>query len=289
MLFAKKTLAVLCISVMIGGCAAVKPVALTETDGINIEAPKSLSELLELGDASARSGDFDNARLNYALAVKSNPDNTEALYKLAFVHNSTDSHKVAKSLLRHLLSLDPTNEAASFLLASTLLKTEELSDAAEVYHRILGQNNNAHEAWNGLGVIFDLRAEHDSAQEFFSNALLINPTSPKYLNNLGYSLYLSGLFSDAEYKFNEALRYDNKYERAWSNLALLYSRVERYQDADAAFRKIVKEHQAANNIGYLSVIDGNDAIAREQLTRAIEVAPAYYDLANRNIRLIDNN
>lgn len=287
MLQVRTALGITIILLLVAGCATTGTGNQTlEAD--QAETPKSIEEMLELGDGAARAGDLDTAQLNYALAVQEDPNHKEAVYKLAFVHRALGSLGVAESLLRHLHALDPQSEVVLLLLGATLLEAEDLAGAEAAFQETLQVNNIAHEAFNGLGVMFDLRAEHARAQDHFSKAIAVKPRNPKYLNNLGYSFYLSGNYIEAERYFNEALRYDSNYERAWANLALLYSRIDRFADADAAFRKIVKEHQAANNLGYIGLIDGNDQIAYKYLNRAIEISPSYYDLANRNMQMLEN-
>jgi len=246
----------------------------------------SVAENIRSGDESARSNDYNSAQIKYALAVEQEPDNTEALYKLAFVHKLRESLDVAESLLHHLLSIDPGHQQAGLLLANVFLQLEKFDDAESVYKKIIVDNFRSAEAHNGLGVISDLRADHVEAQQYFSLALSIEPRSAKYSNNLGYSLYLEGKYNEAESNFQYALNHDSNYSRAWSNLALLYSRTDRLVEADAAFRKIVSDHQAANNLGYLGFIDGDRQAALDHLTRAIEISPSYYDRANQNLKLI---
>ena len=112
------------------------------------------------------------------------------------------------------------------------------------------------------------------------------PRSAKLANNLGYSYYLANDHDKAERYFRDAARYDPGYVHAWSNLALVYSRMGRYREARAAFDRIVDTHQAANNLGYLGMLQDDPVLARREFERATRLSPSYYRLANENLAAV---
>lgn len=264
------------------GCASLKDGSTMDPVEVSDAAP-SISDILAEADKALGEGDIDTAQISYALAIERDPENVEALYKLGYVHSRKGSPVVAISLLRHALQVDAQHQQSRQLLGNVLLEMEEYADAEKAFDEILGTDASAWRSLNGLGVIRDLQARHEEAQQYFERAVALQPRSAKVTNNLGYSHYLSGDYAAAEQLFLEAIEFDNAYERAWANLALLYSREGRIRDSSAAFRKIVTDSQAANNVGYLGMLQGNGALAREQLTRAVQLAPSYYELANRNL------
>ena len=271
---------------LLTSCASI-PSSTSPQDTV-AEPALTVSDLIAEGDSALRNNDIDTAQINYALAIERNPKNVEALYKLATVHNHKDSLEVAEKLLRHALTIDKDLEPANILLGKILTKLERIDEAASIFQQTIEVNAYPFEALNGLGIIHDMSGGHEEAQELFTKALRIKSRSPKVTNNLGYSFYLSGNFREAERLYLEALKFDSNYDRAWSNLALLYSRTGRLQQADMAFRKIVPDYQAANNIGYIGLLQGDNELAHQQFKRAIDTAPIYYELANRNLELLSN-
>lgn len=269
------------------GCAGL--VALSENNSPEAEPVARTSEdLIADGDNAFKGGDLDDAQLNYALALEKDRENVVLTYKLALVHKYKESFKVAEKLLRHAISIDSQHEPSLILLGQLMAQLERFDEAESLFQEMLEVNAYSLDALNGLGVLHDMRGLHDTAQGYFNLAIGLEPRSAKLTNNLGYSYYLAGNYLEAEARFLDSVSFDSNYDRAWSNLALMYSKMGRLKAADTAFRKIVPEHKAANNIGYIGLLQGDTTLAQEQFNRAIDTSPNYYEMANRNLQQIVN-
>ena len=269
------------------GCASL--MAVSATNDLEAEpVTRTFEELVSDGDSAFKGGDLDDAQVNYALALEKNRENIVVTYKLALVHKYKKSFDVAEKLLRHAISMDSQHEPSLILLGQLMAQLERFDEAELVFQDVLEVNAYSLDALNGLGVLHDMGGRHGTAQGYFNLAIGIDKRSAKLTNNLGYSYYLAGNYLEAEARFLDSVNYDSNYERAWSNLALMYSKTGRLREADTAFRKIVPEHKAANNIGYIGLLRGDTALAQEQFTRAINKSPDYYEMANRNLQLIVN-
>lgn len=270
----------------LGGCATL-PEPVIDEDSIGPGNLLTVEELIDEGDNAFQSGDIDSAQVSYALAVERAPENVDALFKLGFVHSEKSSLRVAESVLRHALRQDPKHLASKQTLAMILMRLERLGEADVMFSELIEENPSGWEAFNGLGVVRDMQGRHPEAQKYFIHALALRPRTASISNNLGYSFYMAEDYGNAELHLRRAIQFDAEYERAWSNLALVFSREGRYKDASAAFQKIVRQHQAANNLGYLGLLQGDKSLAREQLNQAILLSPTYYDVAKRNLENID--
>lgn len=271
------------------GCASLTALSGSNNPEAEEEpVARTFEEYVNDGDAAFKAGDLDDAQLNYALALEKDRESVLVTYKLALVHKFKSSFDVSEKLLRHAISLDNQHEPSLVLLGQLMAQLERFDEAELVFQDILEVNVYSLDALNGLGVINDIRGRHDTAQGYFSMAIGIDSRSAKLTNNLGYSYYLAGNYLEAEAHFLRSVNYDSNYDRAWSNLALMYSKMGRIQAAEAAFRQIVPEHKAANNIGYIGLLQGDTELAQEQFTRAIDISPSYYEMANRNMQLIVN-
>ena len=107
------------------------------------------------------------------------------------------------------------------------------------------------------------------------------------LNNLGYSYYLSGDWEKAKKYFLQAIHVNREYERAWSNLGLLYARNSEYKQSVTAFTNVMETHEAWNQVGYLSMISGDYEASEAQLKKAILTAPYYYEDAHHNLTRLE--
>lgn len=274
------------------GCAALGNINEVSGDSNLLESESnepyksSFEELVSEGDEALRSGDIDTAQLKYALAIQKDQSDATVTYKLAVVHKHKKSIDIAEKLLRHALGIDSTHVPSKLMLGKVLTELQRYTEAEAIFDNVLVQNPQSINALNGLGVLNDMLGYHKEAQEYFLKALNLDKRSAKNANNLGYSYYLAGDLGEAERYFLDAVTIDSEYERAWANMALVYSRTGRLRAANAAFRKIVPEHIAANNIGYVGLLQGDNQLAQEQFSRAIDTAPSYYEVANRNLELI---
>jgi len=114
----------------------------------------------------------------------------------------------------------------------------------------------------------------------------MQPTDTMILNNLGYSYYLSGDKIKAKFYFNQALSFDNRYNRAIHNLALIEIQNGNFSTAVALFNRIMPAYESYNNIGYICMLNGQHDMADEYLNRAINESPVYFPKAQENLKTL---
>ncbi len=241
------------------------------------------NEIIAKGDEALARRAYDDAQVQYALAVKNQPNNIDVLYKLAVVHYEKESYDVARDLLQVILDKNAEHVGAYEMLGIIALKNEDTDTAENRLSQALHRNESRWRSHNAMGVVKDMQSKHTEAQHHFELALLNNPNKAQTQNNLGYSYYLSGSYQQAETHFLKATQINANYEKAWANLGLLYVRMKQYENARYAFSKVVDDHAVANNLGYLSMLQGDDAMARQELSRALLLAPTHYPRASENL------
>ena len=101
--------------------------------------------------------------------------------------------------------------------------------------------------------------------------------------NLGFSYYLQGEYPQAERAMLRAVNQEPEYERAWSNLGLLYYRWGRNSEALMALRKVMSQAEALNDLGYIALMEGEYEAAQSLFQRAIDASPRYYPKAVDNL------
>lgn len=137
-----------------------------------------------------------------------------------------------------------------------------------------------------IGVIYDVQKLHPQAQSLYRMALRHNARSAKIHNNLGYSYYLNGQWDNALREYQTAVELDPGYREAWSNIGLYYVKLGQFSDALASFEKINSSPQAANNVGYLCMMQGNYREAERYFEMAIKLSPSYYKVAHDNLAYV---
>jgi len=154
------------------------------------------AELLRAGAADTRQGKYDNAVIEYKLALKSRPGSPEALNNLAVAYYQIrryteaynavagiwENHPELKSAaliaglaavqcnrpkdaiapLERLVAADPVNRDALLGLASARFALRDYSQAIEIYKRETNRSPKDEMAWYGLAVCLESMAENSS-------------------------------------------------------------------------------------------------------------------------------
>ena len=250
---------------------------------------RAFKNIVSKGDEALSSGSFSDAQVQYALAIKEQPNNIELLYKLAIVHYEENSFDVSRDLLETIIDKDVEHLGAYEMLGLIALKDENITLAEKYLEKALALDINRWRSQNAMGIVKDMQSMHVEAQLHFKQALLSALDKAQIENNLGYSYYLDGNYSQAENHYRNATQINPDYEKAWANLGLLYVRNMQYEDARYAFRKLVDDHIVSNNLGFLSMLQGDNEMARQELSRALLLAPTYYPKASENLTSLDTN
>ena len=247
--------------------------------------PGSAPEAAARGDAALARRDYDRALYFYVEAVSLDPTDITTLLKIGAIHREHGRHRLALGAYRRVLEQQSAEAVALEGAGLALLELREIDAAQELLSRAVAADETRWRAHEALGVITDLEQHpgwHATALQHYERALALT-SSPSIYNNLGYSDYLAGDFVAAESAFRETVALDPEFARGWRNLALVYVKLERYEDAVAALHHVGKPAAALNDVGYLAMLEGRYAVAEEYLTRATEASPGYYRTAYENL------
>jgi len=287
----------------------------------NLPVAKTAEEGIVLGDQQLRAGEYDKALYMYIQAMQLDETNTEALYKIGQVHLDRGTMGKAVLAFEGVLARDPKHIYGNEALGVLYLRANRFQEAHRFFTKSVEADKNrlmadkaekqenaesqsltedeivslteqiqadkrspAH-AYNGLGVVADLKGEHEQAQSLYSVSLQINPRAAITLNNKGYSYYLSNQWSKAEKAYKAALKIDPKSPQAWRNLGLLYARQENYVSALTAFEQVMDSADAHNDVGYICLLEGKYDRAEYYFDKAMTLSPMYYEKAHENMKL----
>lgn len=130
------------------------------------------------------------------------------------------------------------------------------------------------EAHNLLGLAHDRRGQHKRAQEFYERALSVAPQNARVLNNLGHSLYLDDRYSESLSRLKTAARLAPTDNAVANNLALVYGRLGKYEDAFKQFKRAGGEFYARTHTAALLATAGRDRDAIKHYEAARKLNPA---------------
>lgn len=227
--------------------------------------------------------DTDRALYFYVQAVDLDPEDADSLYRIGAIHERKGNRNLAVRAFARAIELEPAHGPALEGLGVAYFEARETERARETLERAIAADPTRWRAENVLGVIADMDGQYEAAIAHYSAALALRPGSASLLNNRGYSRYLAGDHEAAEADFRAALAANADYERAWQNIGLLYARQRKYGLALNAMSNVMARHVAANDIGYIAMLDGDYNAAEILFTEAKRASPRYYETVEKNL------
>jgi Flp pilus assembly protein TadD len=153
------------------------------------------------------------------------------------------------------------------------LEAGRLNEAVAELSRAASLDPKLSQAHSLLAVAYDRKGLRDRAEDSYRRAIHVNDRDPEALNNLGYSLYLSGNYRAAVDKLKKAARLAPNDTRVLNNLALAQTRLGKYDDAYKNFARAGGEFNGHANVAALLVRAGREEKAVEHLEQARKLQP----------------
>ena len=153
------------------------------------------------------------------------------------------------------------------------LDAGDLSEAVTLLSRAVALDAKLTQPHNLLAVAYDRKGLRDRARASYERAIDSAPADAQALNNLGYSLYLSGNYRAAVEKLKRAAKMAPADERILNNLALAQARLGKYTDAYKNFARAGGELTGHLNVAALLERTGRDADAIEHYEAARKLQP----------------
>jgi len=169
------------------------------------------------------------------------------------------------------------------------LEAGELNEAIASLSRAASLDPRLGQAHSLLAVAYDQKGLRDRAKESYARAVETNGSDAQALNNLGYSLYLSGNYRAAVDRLKRAARLAPADERILNNLALAQCRLGKYDDAYRNFARANGEYHGRVNIAAMLVRVGREERAIEHLEAARRLQPAATGVLQQLADLYERN
>ncbi|WP_417614949.1 tetratricopeptide repeat protein [Oceanisphaera sp.] len=302
----KNTIA-LVIMLLLSGCASTNNtdnsgLLGTKSPGSGVIKPTNASEASMLIAQSQASGNIDSMIYANRQALEFNQFNKAEVYlNIARLEQQRNNNSQAEEAYRQAMVSDSKRlelkEALALLLvdmkrhqeAEALLQEVVAADQSRLKAPAGGpetcvtDNESPWRSYNGLGLLADILEQGEQARHYYQCALKIQPGLAMLHTNLGFSYYLEGEYPQAERALTRAVNQDPQYQRAWSNLGLLYYRWGRKSEALAALQKNGSPAEAFNDLGYIALMEGAAEEAASLFQRAIDASPRYYPKAVANL------
>ena len=130
-----------------------------------------------------------------------------------------------------------------------------LEQAKLSYQRVLEKEPDHLVAHHRLAILADKQQDFRTAEQHYLAALRKNSDDPNLFSDMGYSYFLQGRYLQSEKLFHDALRVQPTHKRALNNLGLLYGTRGKtqadYDQSFAIFRRAGSESGAQSKIAKL--------------------------------------
>ncbi len=322
----KKSFILSCIVLSLGlqGCASFSPNSEAKSKKSEVNAldkekafdaairPKTVDEALTRGDTAVKNKDYQRAIIEYSFGLDLDKDSQPLYDRLGRVYYLNGDFERCLNAFNIILKNEPNSIIAHQYLGLCSFKQGD-SDQAETHLEksieldkarislappsksgdgsILMLNvdsNSPWKAYNTMGIIQDQKKQHAKAIYYFKQAGRIRPNDVNILNNLGYSSYLSGDWSQAKSYFNQAIKQKPNFATAWYNLGLIQTREQNWRQAELSFSKIMPKQDAYNDMGVILMQNNDLTRARTYFQKALETSPQYHEKAANNLELLNS-
>jgi tetratricopeptide (TPR) repeat protein len=163
--------------------------------------------------------------------------------------------------------------------AIELHQSGQLGPAAQLYQKILIQEQDNADALHLLGVLHSQQGQHARAVDEISRAVALRPSVPAFHANLAEAYRALGRFDRAAGCCRTALRLWPDYPEAHCNLGLALQGLDRHDEAARHFREALRLRPdfaaVHNNLGITLRELGQLEEALGHFRRAVELAPDY--------------
>jgi len=161
------------------------------------------------------------------------------------------------------------------------LNSGNATDAIALLSTAVSTDPTLHEAYNLLGVAYEMKGLRDRAFESFEKALKADNDNGEYLNNLGFLYFKNGDNDKAVKYLKRAVKVAPQTQRYWNNLGLVQAQRAKFDEAYDCFVRAVGEYQGHINVANRSQTMGYDKVAIKHLEEARVLRPATAEILLR--------
>lgn len=231
-------------------------------------------------------GDAEAAQESFSKVLTIKPTHKDASLGLAESHLALGNANQSLELFRQLQDDDEHRAAA---LQGQGLSYHRLGDfnlAKRTLSAAVDADQSQWRAWNALGQIYDSEQAWEQSSNAYIFGISQNPNSIAIRNNMGMSLLMQDKPDEALPHFETALNIKPGNETATINRQIALAKLGRYAEALEGISQ-KERYIALNNIGYIAMTKGELKRARHYFNLAAEESPSYYELAEENLKKVD--
>ncbi len=212
-------------------------------------APKAVSEdidigrLIRAGNASMNNGDYEEAAVYFRRALAVDMTDSEAFGNLSVAYYYLERYDEAIREALQAVVLSPEEINWRLNLGASYSRKGHYEGAAGAYGAAVDiarglADEDRHQLRNaliGLGRSSELAGWYDRALDAYNEALVFAPEDSELLTGIGNIYFRQGRLDEAEALYHRTLAKDSTHTVARYNIALIYAKTDRYDEAIELF------------------------------------------------------
>ena len=245
-----------------------------------------------LGNVYFSTGQYDEAVEQFRRSLDLDRNSDETLRLLAAAYQKQGKASAAEEAYRQAVSLRPNYWNVYNAFGTFYFNQARYADAEVMFQKAIKLAPMNFRGYSNLGAIYLLLGRYGEAVNVLKRSSSLRPSFESY-GNLGAAYFYMRRYQDSAENLELALKMDDKDWLNWGNLGdTLYEIPSRRRDALTAYRKAIELARARLEVNpkdsvalaftadYYAMVDKQQQ-AREQMARALEIAPTDADVLFR--------
>ena len=167
---------------------------------------KDVDELLQVGNAHASLGQFEEALTAYQAVLQLQPDKAAAHTNIGVVYYQSGRLDEAVTELKKALEIDPKDAETQYMLGATYVQQQKLDDAEKAFNTSIELKPDLAAAYTGLGNVYLARKNTDKAVSTLQKATTLQPDQSEAWLALGQAYAVQGNKAEAAKALNQCLQ-----------------------------------------------------------------------------------
>lgn len=186
----------------------------------------------------SQAGYFHEALDIYREVLCQAPKYPYALYGFAYCLTRLERVEEAEAALTRLLAVDPGHARGQTLKSWLLMRRNQVAEAVQVLEPLSARKCKRRDVWAYLGWCYLQMGRLQDAERAYMHAIKLGDVEPLTWSNLGRVKIELGKYQAAAVALKKATQLDPELAAPHHNLALLYTRSGRREDAELERAKI---------------------------------------------------
>jgi tetratricopeptide (TPR) repeat protein len=220
---------------------------------------------------------YEEAASEFRKAADLDSKLAEAILGVGICELHCNHPEIALAAFEECLKSQPDNSKALYGQAVTLHLLERTEEAMELYHKLLPNNSTDAELVTNMIRLALARGEHDLAREYSEKLLRLRPNAQAGLAGMIAAAMARGDYKSAAQLGAQLVKTASSSFEAWFNLGVAYQKTNRLEQAGQAYAEALKlkpdSGLAYANLGATLQERGDQPEARKAYERALQLAP----------------